>query len=237
MNWFKFHHDALNDPKVQRLPGDLFKAWVNLLCLASQQPARGSLPPVEDCAFALRLDVLAMADLANQLANAGLLEQEPGGYSIHNWNGRQYDKPSDAPERVSERVRKHRERKSNADVTPMKRPGNATDTDTERETEQSIGADAPKSTVKAMPRNGRAHQIDPEFAISSNVQAWADKQGYSALKVERERQKFVNHFVANGGAKKDWDRTFMNWLMNGEDRGWADVKAVSAADQRRGIPA
>jgi hypothetical protein len=161
MNWFKFHHDALNDPKVQRLPGDLFKAWVNLLCLASQQPARGSLPPVEDCAFALRLDVLAMADLANQLANAGLLEREPGGYSIHNWNGRQYDKPSDAPERVNERVRKHRERKSNADVTPMKRPGNAidTDTDTERETEQKVGAAAQKPALKALPRNGPAQSI------------------------------------------------------------------------------
>lgn len=26
MKWFRFYHDALDDPKVQRLPGDVFRA-------------------------------------------------------------------------------------------------------------------------------------------------------------------------------------------------------------------
>ena len=28
--WFRAYDDALNDPKVQRLPGELFKAWFKL---------------------------------------------------------------------------------------------------------------------------------------------------------------------------------------------------------------
>ena len=33
MNWFRFYHGALHDPKVQSLRPELFKFWVNLLCL------------------------------------------------------------------------------------------------------------------------------------------------------------------------------------------------------------
>ena len=51
--WFRFYDGALNDAKVQRLPAPLFKAWVNLLCLASMHD--GVLPPVADISFSLRI--------------------------------------------------------------------------------------------------------------------------------------------------------------------------------------
>ena len=53
MKWFRFYADALDDPKVQRLPPPIFKTWVNLLCLASKN--EGNLPSAEECAFALRM--------------------------------------------------------------------------------------------------------------------------------------------------------------------------------------
>ena len=51
--WFRFYVRTLNNPKVQRLPGNIFKGWLNLLCLAKETD--GSLPPVEDISFRLRL--------------------------------------------------------------------------------------------------------------------------------------------------------------------------------------
>jgi hypothetical protein len=36
MKWLRLYSDVVSDPKVQRLPGEKFKAWVNLLCVASQ---------------------------------------------------------------------------------------------------------------------------------------------------------------------------------------------------------
>ena len=47
MKWFRFYHDAIDDPKVQRLPGDVFKFWVNLLCLASRSNERGVVTAAE----------------------------------------------------------------------------------------------------------------------------------------------------------------------------------------------
>lgn len=52
--WFRFYDEALDDPKVQRLPGEDFKAWVNMLALASKHG--GQLPAIGDMAFALRMD-------------------------------------------------------------------------------------------------------------------------------------------------------------------------------------
>ena len=52
MRWFKFHADLLNDPTLQRLPGDKFKTWINLLCITSKND--GVLPPLSDLTFLLR---------------------------------------------------------------------------------------------------------------------------------------------------------------------------------------
>ena len=52
-DWFRAYNEALDDPKVQRLPGELFKTWFNLLCVASR--CGGSLPALGDLAFMLRL--------------------------------------------------------------------------------------------------------------------------------------------------------------------------------------
>ena len=34
--WFRMYEEILDDPKVQKLPDDLFKAWVNVLALSSR---------------------------------------------------------------------------------------------------------------------------------------------------------------------------------------------------------
>jgi hypothetical protein len=229
MNWFKFHHDALNDPKVQRLPGDLFKAWINLLCLSSQQQIRGTLPSPDDCAFALRMDILAMADVLNRLANAQLLDRNDDGYVIHGWQGRQYDKPSDAPERVNERVRKHRERKSNADVTPMKRPGNATDTDTERETDEILCADAPKSKIKALPK-----PVPDDFEVTEKMYGWAEANGWSRKQADRDTEQFLDYHRGKDSRQVDWTATWRTWMRN-TDRFGSVFTAKAGAG--RGVPA
>lgn len=90
MNWFRFYSEALDDPKVQRLPGDLFKAWVNLLCLANKSRVRGVLPSHSDIAFALRMDEGQVAGIIDRLQAAELLEYNAFGDLVpHGWEGRQ----------------------------------------------------------------------------------------------------------------------------------------------------
>lgn len=110
--WFRMYSDVLDDPKVQRLPPDLFKAWVNLLCLASRNG--GMLPGVEDIAFALRMSQDVTRNMVRDLSQRGLLD-DADGLTPHNWNERQFR--SDKDETASERKRRQREREKQPIVT------------------------------------------------------------------------------------------------------------------------
>jgi hypothetical protein len=46
MRWLRLYCEVVADPKVQRLPGDKFKRWINLLCVAGQHD--GILPPMAE---------------------------------------------------------------------------------------------------------------------------------------------------------------------------------------------
>lgn len=108
--WFRFYDDVVNDPKVQRLAPDLFKAWVNILCIISK--ADGALPPIEEVAFTLRVKVERATKWVNDLTAGELLDlRDDGSFVAHNWNARQFK--SDVS---NERVKRHRERQRN--VTP-----------------------------------------------------------------------------------------------------------------------
>lgn len=117
------YNDVLNDPKVQLLPKALRWSWVELLCLASKNG--GTLPPIEEIAFAVRASVNDARSDLDALILAGLIDIRPDGkFEPHNWDGRQYVSDSSA-----ERTRKYRQRKQ------MQRHGDVTvtppDTDTE----------------------------------------------------------------------------------------------------------
>jgi len=103
------YSEVLDDPKVQRLPAPLFKAWVNVMCLASMH--EGVLPSKEDIAFRLRLSAEKTLTLMETLMAAGLIDaDEEGQLSMHNWNGRQFK--SDVS---TDRVRLFRQRSRNSD--------------------------------------------------------------------------------------------------------------------------
>ena len=127
MNWFRFYHEALDDPKVQKLDPPDFKIWVNLLCLACRHD--GKLPPLEDIAFALRLDLIACRSVLDRLSIATLIDTPKGGaigwrYAIHGWDKRQYKSDTS-----TDRVKRFRERSETVSETP---PDTDTDTDTEQ---------------------------------------------------------------------------------------------------------
>lgn len=115
--WFRFYSDALDNPKVQRLPGELFKAWVNILCLANRAQDRGALPCVEDIGFALRITDEKAAEVVAELRRRGLLEEVEGRLEPHDWEPLQPE--SDTPEAAAARKRRQRSReKQSESVSP-----------------------------------------------------------------------------------------------------------------------
>lgn len=102
--WFRFYESALDDPKVQQLPGELFKAWVNILCAASR--GDGFLPDRAGLSFMLRKSEKATDEIIAKLAAAGLLDITEDGPTPHNWRGRQFLTDSS-----TDRVQKYREKR------------------------------------------------------------------------------------------------------------------------------
>lgn len=121
MRWFRLYTEMLDDEKVQMLTPELFKTWVNLLCVAASRD--GILPPVEKLAFKLRVSSHDMQSRIEDLIIAGLIDvRADKSLQPHNWERRQWKSDDSA-----ERVRKHREtkRSRNDDVTVTVTPPEA----------------------------------------------------------------------------------------------------------------
>ncbi|WLA80334.1 GIY-YIG nuclease family protein [Bradyrhizobium elkanii] len=90
-HWFRLYNTLVDDPKVQQLPDSLFKALINLWCVASQND--GVLPSNGDIAYKLRIKPEKAAEYVTKLVRAGLLDNIDGAFVPHNWDGRQYKSP------------------------------------------------------------------------------------------------------------------------------------------------
>lgn len=129
MQWFRLYNETLNDPKVQSLDGDTFKAWINLLCVANQCNASCN---VSDVSFHLRCSPTDAINYIDKLVNAGLLHNKDGVLSPHNWDKRQYKSDTSTP-----RVKRFRNKKRNVSCnvstplheTPPEQIQNRTDTE------------------------------------------------------------------------------------------------------------
>lgn len=108
--WFRFYDDAMNDPKILKLPEAMRWHWVAVLCVASKN--NGALPPADELAIHLRTTTAKAESILSTLSDARLLDRTETGFEPHNWGGRQY-KSDDS----KERVREHRKRQRNGDVT------------------------------------------------------------------------------------------------------------------------
>lgn len=232
MVWFRFYSEALDDPKVQRLPPHLFKAWVNLLCLANK--SGGVLPPVDDIAFKLRMSVQDAESCLSDLILAGLVDITPGGNMPHNWMKRQF--VSDCS---TERVRKCRENKVEIErnvtcaVTETP-PDSDTDSDTDTEkivlatvaVDETPAANQPKPMRAAAPRADakKGTRLALDWVLPIDWRQWTQATCLSATPsdIDREALKFANHWHSSNGrnaAKLDWFKTWQNWCLTAFARG------------------
>ena len=206
MHWFRFYNEALDDPKVQRLDGDTFKTWVNLLCLCARHD--GLPKSIQDISFALRVDVHGCSTVLSRLADAGLLDRLHGGthgmhYAIHAWDKRQYKSDTS-----TERVKRFRERSSNATETVNETPPD-TDTETDTETDKIQRRKKDIALASRLPDDWQPSDSDIDFAISLDVD------------YRREADIFRDYWIAQAGAKgrkANWQSTWRNWIRRASER-------------------
>ena len=131
--WFRLYNQTLNNPKVQTLSGDLFKAWVNILCVTSQCDGRDVTR--DDLSFHLRMSREQTDQIVNELVAANLLVGRDEIIPYH-WDERQYKSDSSADRTRLYRERKKKDSDGNCDVTVtpvVTPPDTESDTDTEEE--------------------------------------------------------------------------------------------------------
>lgn len=121
MHYFKFHHEAMTDAKVQTLAPEMFRAWVNLLCMASANVPRGTIPPMKQVAYILHVPVDEAARIVNGLVADGLIDTIEGAFRPHNWDARQgrVDLSTERSRRYRRRVK---EKVKAASPTPPQPP-------------------------------------------------------------------------------------------------------------------
>src|SRR5215510_3889920 len=149
--WLRLYTDILNDVKVQRLSGDEFKAWINLLALAKEHG--GLIPPLEDVAFRLRTTEEEATRLVEVLVKRGLLDTDGANTAPHNWHIRQFESDNS-----TERVKRFR------NVTET-----SPEADTESETEPEPETEQSREASRGKPRSARSPVL-PDDAWLAELQ-------------------------------------------------------------------
>lgn len=189
--WFRFYDGTLDDPKVQKLPLDLFKLWVNLLCVASRND--GAIPQVEDLAFCVRMSEKQLRKGMEKLCEAGLLDQLEDCLSPHNWDSRQYKSDTS-----NDRVKQFRERNKkqpkvvtcNDDVTLHETPP------------EQIQSRADTEQISPSPRSGVKSKPEPD-GFEAFYEAFPKHVGRGqALKAYRSALKIATGEALLTGARR-----------------------------------
>ena len=197
LQWFRFYHEVLDDPKVQNLPPEDFKFWVNLLCLVCRR--NGKIPDLKEISFGLRVPENACRTVLERLSNAGLIDTRNGGpngvhYAVHSWEKRQYKSDTS-----TDRVKRFRERYRNVSVTANETPP---DTDTEQIKKKP-------SKKESLPSAARGTRLPPDWMPTEHLE-W-----------KTELEKFKDYWAAQPGlrgVKSDWPATWRNWIRRTKEK-------------------
>jgi hypothetical protein len=146
--WFRFYTGVVSDPKAQMLPPDLFKHWVNVLCVAAQHD--GELPALGVTAFMLgRMADAKAAEILGRLHSAGLLDKTSKSFKPHNWDSRQYKHDGNDPTNA-DRQKRHR------DKTRHKNNGDSNGSNGQNNGGEGVTAKRPEYTEGTNDRIGSA---------------------------------------------------------------------------------
>lgn len=110
MPWFRMFSESRMDPKLDALNDREFRIWHKLLCLASESEPRGTVDYLdpEFVAMNLRVGVDELDSAISRMVRLRLVERSDAAVTFPAFIARQYTKPSDMPEAVKVRVRRHR---------------------------------------------------------------------------------------------------------------------------------
>jgi hypothetical protein len=108
MKWLRLYNEVPEDEKVMSLHPALFRYWICLLCFASGNVPRGTLPPLKSVAYRLHIKPAAAKKVLASLIEAELIDEMAVDGAdpvlcIHAWDERQFESDD-----VTARTARHR---------------------------------------------------------------------------------------------------------------------------------
>lgn len=242
MKWFRLYAEIKDDPKMLELDDAQFRTWINLLAMASEADERGVIPAhrPRGLAAALHATVENMETAFALFAEIGMIERrEDGSLLLTNFMERQYDNPSDRPEKVAERKARLKERQQNAPETTAEAPAQTendkrtteerqkndtysdtdSDTDTEAENTQCV-----KKHTAAVRERAKPSDFDAFWKVYPNKQAKDDAwKSWQKLNPDAALMEILMAAVLRAKACDQWQRGIIphptTWL---NQKRWTD---------------
>lgn len=196
--WFRFHADAMRNPKVGRLSDKEFRLWVELLSVAAEND--GLIPCLSDLKHVLKRRLDHLSTGVKQLISVGLIDALEVGYEPHNWSKFQYK--SDVS---TERVKRHREKRNVSETAP--------DTDTDTDTEEKEPKGSKKQNPSSIPDDWKPLEFGSKSQCCAIVASWSDDEMQSHI------EHFTAHHRARGTKFKDWQGAWSTWVLNSDKFG------------------
>ena len=116
-HWIKLYTEILSDPKIGRLTDRQYQFCINTFLLAGLVDDGGQVGSTDDIAWQLRMSADDLTADLEVLAGMRIVRCDPDGWCVTHWGNRQTKPPSAQPERVLERVARHRENERNEDAS------------------------------------------------------------------------------------------------------------------------
>lgn len=237
--WYRMYAEARTDAKLRTLTDAQFRVWFNLLCYASEQDSRGTIPPTDPFLLAVEVAGGDEALLEETMARLIALRMIDVGESANTitfskFTERQYDKPSDTPDATRERKARQREKERDSGVTKQKsRPASRAVTRShapeerrgeERKEEENTGetgAGAPPPLNDPIPiqrsKAERETRIPADFPLTDKMREWARRK-FPGLDIDYAHEEFCTYWRGDGGRKLDWEQTWQNGMLKAYKR-------------------
>lgn len=233
--WFRHYVGMTNDPKLGGVARrcsnvaatgkcsrmDVFFVWNCILESAAEGNSAQYAWDADAIAELMGVETAFVQSIHDELERSGLLEKG----RICKWDQRQFVSDSS-----TQRSRKHRATLQQQHATPPE-----TDTETYTETEKKKEKEEAREKILATPEpeilpasksrkpkseTNRGTSWPPDAVVPDDWLAEAEAVLELASKsrdVRVEALKFANYWAARageGGTKKDWKRTWLNWCLN-----------------------
>lgn len=215
MDWFRWHHGSVTDPKFQLVAkragasvAEVIAVWAYILEHASQAAERGDFEGL-DCEavdLALGMHDGLTGRIIEQLGNRGLIS----GNRVAAWDKRQPKREDDT---ANDRKRRQREREHELAMAAMSRTSHD---ESRNVTQCHARGEESRVDKKEQEQAARATRLPKEWVLTAELEAWAKKERPD-VNPALEAEKFRDYWTAQGGqrgAKKDWAATWRNWIRN-----------------------